>query len=38
MYVTGAKFLSNDLKGTGDMTIFVLICKITIHLYMKICS
>ena len=27
MYFTGAKFQSNDLKGTGDIVIFVL-CKI----------
>ena len=33
MYFTGAKALSNDLKGTGDMVIFVLLCKI-IHLFM----
>ena len=24
MYFTGAKFLNNNLKGTGDMIIFVL--------------
>ena len=28
MYFTGAKVLSNDLKGTEDMVIFVLFCKI----------
>ena len=28
MYFTGGKVLSNDLKGTGDMVIFVLLCKI----------
>ena len=28
MYFTGAKVLSNDLKGTRDMVIFVLLCKI----------
>ena len=33
MYFTGAKVLSNDLKGTGDMVIFVLLCKI-IHSFM----
>ena len=33
MYFTGAKALSNDLKGTGDMVIFVL-CKI-IHSFMR---
>ena len=36
MYVTGAKFLSNNLKGTrltGDMVIFVFFCKI-IHLFL----
>ena len=27
MYFTGVKVLSNDLKGTGDMVIFVLLCK-----------
>ena len=31
MYFTCAKVLSNDLKGTGDMVMFVLLCKI-IHL------
>ena len=29
MYFTGANFLWNNLKGTGDMVIFVLLCKIT---------
>ena len=33
MYFTNAKVLSNDLKGTGDMVIFVLLCKI-IHSFM----
>ena len=33
MYFTGAKFQSNDLKGTGDIIIFVLLCKI-IHSFM----
>ena len=33
MYFTGAKFQSNDLKGTGDTVIFVLLCKI-IHSFM----
>ena len=33
MHFTGAKFLSNDLKGIGDMAIFVLLCKIT-HSFM----
>ena len=33
MYFTGAKFVSNDLMGTGDMVIFVLFCKI-IHSFM----
>ena len=33
MYFTGAKFQSNNLKGTGDIVIFVLLCKI-IHLFM----
>ena len=33
MYFTGAKVLSNDLKGTGDMVIFVFLCKI-IHSFM----
>ena len=33
MYFTGAMVLSNDLKGTGDMVIFVLLCKIT-HSFM----
>ena len=33
MYFTGAKFQSNDLKGTGDIVIFVLLCKI-IHSFM----
>ena len=28
MYFTSAKVLSNDLKGTGDMVIFVPHCKI----------
>ena len=33
MQFTGAKFLKNDLKETGDMAIFILFCKI-IHLFM----
>ena len=33
MYFTGAKFQSNDLEGTGDIVIFVLLCKI-IHSFM----
>ena len=33
MYFTGAKFQSNDLKGRGDIVIFVLLCKI-IHSFM----
>ena len=33
MYLTGPKFLRNDLKGTGDMAILVLLCKI-IHSFM----
>ena len=33
MYFTGAKVLSNDLKGTRDMVVFVLLCKI-IHSFM----
>ena len=33
MHFAGAKFLSNNLKGTGDMVIFVILCKIT-HLFM----
>ena len=33
MYFTGAKVLSNDLKGTGNTVIFVLLCKI-IHSFM----
>ena len=33
MYLTDAKVLRNDLKGTGDMVIFVLLCKI-IHSFM----
>ena len=33
MYFTGAKFQNNDLKGTGDIVIFVLLCKI-IHSFM----
>ena len=33
MYFTGAMVLSTDLKGTGDMVIFVLLCKI-IHSFM----
>ena len=38
MYSFGAKFLSNDLKGTGDMVIFILLCKI-IHSFMhETCS
>ena len=28
MYFTDAKALSNDLIGTGDMVIFVLLCTI----------
>ena len=28
MYFIGAKFQSNDLKGTGDIVIIVLLCKI----------
>ena len=28
MYFTGAKFLSNDLKGTGDMVNFGFLCKV----------
>ena len=34
MYFTGAKVLRNDLKRTGDMVIFVLLCKIT-HSFMN---
>ena len=34
MYFTGAKVLSNDLKETGDMVIFVLLCKIIHSLFM----
>ena len=33
MYFTGAKFQINDLKGTGDIVIFALLCKI-IHSFM----
>ena len=33
MYFTGAKALSNDLKRTENMVIFVLLCKI-IHSFM----
>ena len=33
MYFTGAKYLSNDLKGIGDIVIFVLLCKI-VHSFM----
>ena len=33
MYFTGTKFQSNDLKGTGDIVIFVPLCKI-IHSFM----
>ena len=33
MYFTGAKFLSNNLKGTEDIVIFVLLCKIIYSLY-----
>ena len=33
MYFTSDKALSNDLKGTGDIVIFVLLCKIT-HSFM----
>ena len=33
MYFTDPKVLSNDLNGTGDMVIFVLLCKI-IHSFM----
>ena len=39
MYFTSAKFQSNDLKGTGDIVIFVLLCKIVhsfTHANMKI--
>ena len=28
MDFTGAKFASNDVMGTADMVIFVLLCKI----------
>ena len=28
MYFTSAKFLSNGFKGTGNMVIFVFLCKI----------
>ena len=28
MYFTGAKFVSNHLMGTGDVVIFILLCKI----------
>ena len=33
MHFSDAKFLRNYLKGTGDMVIFVLLCKIT-HSFM----
>ena len=33
MHFTGAKFLRNDLKGTGDMAIFILLYKI-VHSFM----
>ena len=33
MYFTGTNVLSTYLKGTGDVVIFVLLCKI-IHLFM----
>ena len=33
MNFTGAKFQSNDLRGKGDIVIFVLLCKI-IHSFM----
>ena len=33
MYFSGDKFQSNDSKGTGDIVIFVLLCKI-IHSFM----
>ena len=39
MQFTGAKFLSNDLKKTGDMVIIVLVSKIIysfMHAYMHI--
>ena len=28
LYGIGVKFLSNDMKGTGDMANFVLLCKL----------
>ena len=31
MQFTVAKFLQNNLKKTGNMAIFILLCKITIH-------
>ena len=33
MHLTGDKLLRNDLKGTADIAIFILLCKI-IHLFM----
>ena len=33
MYFTGAKFLSNDLKGTGGMVNFGFLCMV-IHSFM----
>ena len=35
MYFNGAKFQSNNSKGTGDIVIFVLLCKI-IHSFMHV--
>ena len=35
MHFTGAKSLRNDLKETGDMVIFVLLCKL-IHSFMHV--
>ena len=37
MHFTSAKFLSDDLKETGDMAIFILLCKI-IHSVMHACK
>ena len=37
MYLTGAKFQSNDLKGTGDTVIFEILCKI-IHSFTYACK
>ena len=37
MNFIGATFQSNDLKGTGDILIFVLLCKI-IHSFMYVCK